>query len=1255
MSSRRVLRTYVWLVASLLVMASAGLFLLLFRWNGKQGDPPVARLYVPGPHDSGKPLLVLEETDEDGCYRLKPAPAQGGEEICRPRTRRPDRRPSSARLESGKSLLEVSLRASGAPLIAVVGGRFFEGDWIGSSSDPRQGSHPLPLRGYGAPHRAARVVRCKPEPGSPACIQVEDRLGRLSIVRRKRARDLPNPLRAGEVYSLADGDQLWLGLVRFDVRVTPQALELAIPTGGTPSGDVWRGGDRRWLGRLWPVEPPESLPKGVVRPKVFEVYPLTVKYEPGHLSRRRTNLEAEDVLQRLVDGEWLCLERGKPDRLAWRSLDEPGCTEPRHSAVSDEASRDYRLARSGRLASEVERLVSRTNALLASRAYLEDPSTLPFSWDWTLARLPDRPAAAPQPVPVKLWGIRFGELWSGWSQPSGKDDLHLPEVVLRSSTARHLLQVFDERGELAQTFYLRGARGAGGAVCLGGSLERFLPEDRLSDAAGDHHPLAGVALASGSGGDAWDATASTGCGGCRLEIVPETGGGVLLRSTGSCDALQREGGTGTGSWRLRPGDTVLWSGSPQLKLRYVRREATAWVAVSDPRTRRRVFSSEFYDRAGLAPLLGESGGAAGVEAAVQRMAGETDARDPVELSIDGDLQLAAASVIRREAQRATRDRKGTALGEPEITAVILDAVSGEVLAAVSHPAGRMTGGLVERPTAWDRGSRQAGPGVNLAFLRRRPVGSVMKIAGLYALVNNGVRAGESEGALAIEGGLPGEKPGISISHASVPDPRDPRLHRTCFTGPHGLPVDDQGFTTGLVEERFARSCNGFFILTGFRFAGPSPLAFGGASGARVEAGGGQLILRLQDQPKLAEVLRSGLAADFRTPDRPPRSLYGILHRLGFHPGLAERREVKAWSEACRAPETWSFGRGSTDTVRVDLAHDWLQGGTATPELCPGRDFVYPTIPSPGRMDPDHISFEEYGAANRVPVQRQVRDGSFPDIQYARFLIGQDDLAMSALGLATLFAPAARQDGRAVRPCLFREQCQPGRAGAPVLDTSRTEQMESLNRALKAVMTEGGTAYADLKHLKLWNHWGGKTGTYDVDLPLLDEQQQRLLSTLREFACGVEGAPAPDENLIRALEKSKRWAPLTEDVRRIRNAGPGAAAGARSCEAPDQPLNPAGVQRYRADGRARDLLDKVTDLLSQPSGEDAETYHAFVLAAPPPRGGWPAASAPASGIVIAVLVDDEKASAKQIGGELARAVDRWAETGGRKAKAALEGR
>ena len=1271
----RLLRRLVIFAAALLILSLSGLGLLLFRWSGERGTPPAGRLYLPGDFERTDRLVTLERLAGSGnaCYRVQVAgaPATAGTDIvCRGK---------ALRVWVDDARLDLTVGARGVPRASIAGLRVREGDWLGSLADREAGGHPrFPLRAQGVPGVAGRAVACEPASSAAGlCLEIHDRLGRLAIVRAADGEvEVPAP---GAVVRLADGDVLWLGLVPFVARQVAGDASPALildridrlrprraaggttPGGTTPGGktpaDIRAGdlgGDRRWLGRLWHVESPDASDRV---PRRFEIFPLRRRYTPHNLSRQRTNLEGEDVLQRLIDGGWLCLEPA-PDletaggpRIAWRPLDRPGC-DAGHSPASLSRSSvdDYRRARYGDLAYLAGTLVNATSAALAEGRYLEDASVLPFVFDWRLASHPAGAGSArrvPQPVPHRLWGVRFGATRNVLRSRRFHRGLP-PTVVPRASTARHLLLVLRD-GELAVSFHLPVA--GPGSVCLGRHATTGGDSPiALRPTSGGHYPLGAAAFLDDPAIGTWLPDPDAVCAGCRLTFEPAgDDGGLTVSSAGACDELPAVR-------TLASGEILPWG---DFELRHVDR-GRPWLAASDPGTGRRHFAEEFSRRGRLRPLLGDAAALSGVEAALGELladAGEVgvpSSLESLELTVDGDLQLAAAAIVDALA------RPQIAEDDPEphrvsVTAVILDARGGDLLAAVNWASGDGDRDAGDEPTAWEMGSGQADVHENAALLRRGAIGSTIKIAGGYALLNNGGLASGAE--IDARRGFreaPVDRGRLYLHRGAR---REPPSRRRCSTGPHVLPRSDAGFTTGTFIRRFAASCNNFFVMTGFRHASSRPATIRSVSRPSrwpaAGAGPRELLLDLRDRDvptlvspapgvqSLAERVRDGLADDFAPADgeglRLPRSLYGILTALGFQP------RPNVFTAQGEAPAELAFDHRARP-VAVPLANGWFSraghdAGVETPALRPGRDFSYPGVPSPGRLD-------EAATRGRTVVERydgnprQVRrfaEGR-ADVQWSMLMIGQSGVEASALGLASLYAPAARDDGRAVSPCLFRANCGPGRAGLPVIDPEGPDA-EILNQALTAVLRDG-TARGGLwrvgrRHL-IGSGWGGKTGTYQVERARFVGLSRERWQRLRARACGVDGVEPP---AIRPTGTR-----VAELARLLARAPAGSALGARACEDTRFPLNPAGVHAYRG-GESPARLDELDAELRRAAETDTLIYHSFVALVPPVRGETGAPS-PAQGLVVAVLVDrqtSDKSLAIQIGAELAAAVERWAAT------------
>ncbi len=1381
------LRRTAFLLAALAGLCLTGLTLLLLRWAGDRGAPPVARLYLPGEWDTQSSVLLSLERQPFAapardCYRVLGRDGDEPATVCAGRP---------LRVHVGDALVDISIGARGVPRVSLAGQRLRTGDWLGSLADPDARPRPrFPLRAYGVPGLAARVVACSSEEATqePAaesasiCLEVHDRLGRLAVARPAfdettagEPGDLPsaldNPLHTGQVYRLFDGDEVWLGLTPFRLSAelpaqpgteedpdrrptwTLARVDRARADPATRTG-TGRGGDRRWLGRLWTQEAPDPAPAPQQR---YSVHPLHQRYTPHNLSRQRVNFEGEDALQRLIDGGWLCLDASDTaaPRLAWRPLDAPGCAASEEalleatssgeppSTPDDELRRLYYQTRHGSLAFLSAGLLAATEAALADGRYLRDPTVLPLAFDWHLQWQGD--GEIPQPVPSALWGVRFGTTRQVHRQDAGTPS-RLPDVLPRSTTSRHVLQLW-QGDELVSTLALARSSEAGqnDAPITGSSLVcHGQPEgeswQRLRTPGHEYLLLGAVTLPSEAGNSAagnsaagkgidggwWSASAQAGCTGCALRFA-STVDGLTLEATGTCPDLPGAAHETTGStlgedtefslppWRL----TVVDRGEP-------------WLARTDPADGGRRFAREFSDAGGLEPLLGGETALAGVEAAVrewrydgggiaQRRRAQNDKqeREAFELTVDADLQLAAAAIVERHAREVVEASEGT-----PVTAVILDADDGAVLAAVNWSPESSGSGTRPRVSAWELGSGQVEATANLAFLRRGAAGSTLKVAGGYALINSGGLLGGATRA----GAVPPPRFDLGVIETrderaqrtgkggqvwlQRPGEERPRRPPRCSTGPHLLPAGDAGFTSCTFVRRFAESCNSFFLLSALRHLDATPASLhelraydpastgvdadalrllrSGRDGVTLLLPGSALAERgRRTQPTTGEILaqrlQHGLAVDFASDSAatageaepaPPRSLYGVLLAAGFQP------QPRPFPPAGRAPAELRFG----DDIAVSLEHRWFQPSalqgplrerrrTSIPALLPGRDFAYPGVPSPGRLDPrtrrgSGAAAEEFYDGEPVQVRRSVDDGRL-ELQVAMMAIGQSSVQTSTLGLAALFAPAARLDGRGVAPCLFRAGCGEARAGRVVLGEDGADLLRAgLRRVLEAPRgTErGGTAYFPLQRTGLGDlaarGWGGKTGTYEVERASWPEaliarrDWQRLVARL----CGVEGVPAPGPSARPAAWSGSRRA-LLSDLETLRQAAPGAGLGSRTCEDPDQPLHPAGIQgyqRYNQDASSAEpsppaRLDRAAGLLRQLLSDDRETltYHAFVIAALPPggeavcsaRGIEPAAVSSARGLVVAVLVDDETPKesgiAVRIGGELADAVERWA--------------
>ncbi|WP_420129151.1 hypothetical protein [Longimicrobium sp.] len=1239
--------------AIFVVLTAMGVYWQACYWRGERGTPPSTRLYLPGRFDHEGPLFRVRVTPGPRCVDVEPVAPRVDVE-------RGSGSPACARsvhvwVEDAR--VEIALDTRGIPVLSIAGARLFRGAVVGSSFAPEEGVA-VPLRSYAVPAAAGVVEGC---PGAPStvCLRVDDRLGRLALLRVPNgpAKDCAvaptdtvarvtgdNPLRAGQFYPLRTGDELWLGLAAYCTRVVDDPRRgPGIELHQRPAPR--QGGRSAWLSRLWPTERPERPASGAIPDSMYTVFAYAALHTPRNLTRERRSLEAEDVLQAVIDAEWLCYSPATL-RVEWRPLERPGCDAPVPRGGDDRA---YRRARNSNLAGLITRVVERTNRLLGEDALLTEPSALPLAFEWEL-QYRDSPPVGVQPVqprPVRLWGVRFGSLVSSTREPHRRESA-LPPVVLGPPGARHVVHL-ERLGAPPLRLTLPTPRVAGGSpgarrICIGPHGARA-----LGGTPGTTLPLGFVGIAEDGAAPGWSADPATRCDGCRLSIADsaEAGGSLRVQTSGPCDALRARGAPIPAAYRWAPGDTLFWEGRSRVQFRHEFLPHGAVVATTDGRTGRRAYARDYYLDAGAAPVVGDPWALAGVEKALRDHAAAVPpggATAPVALTLDPDLQWAAFSIVAQIADAAVHAperRPG-----PAVSAVIFDAERGAVLAAVNWPLTEAVRAPDSPPaaSAWDLDSGQTTPFQNAAFTRRGPVGSTAKVTGLYLLANTrGSLPGAGTVELAGEGRLP-----LVFRDRAGGRREEAVLNVSAGAGRcrHVLPADGIHFSREDVAFQFRESCNSFFQLVGVQYAGAPAAPLRAGNGARrqgdphtadVAAAGGALQVFTPGRNWLYGRILAGLAAD-GNPARPPSSLSGTLFRAGFQPvpGGAD------WL----APSSGLSLRYRGAAVEVPLVNDWLDGGPSGVQLVPGRDFNYPSVPSPGTFWEDTVGstpeIETFLRDGTAEVRRIGRNeavfGPRADAGLGFLMIGQGHYRSSALGLAALYGPAAHSRGWAVSPCLVESGCAGPRSGRLVLDPTGREVVTA---ALQAVV-RAGTAWRalapDVRGELVAAGWGGKTGTITPPPP----PGSRVLPGEFDWpkhlwhACGVRGVPLPppDERgagLHAAL--AKRGSSLPADsLLSIFVGAPGRGAGASACEA----LNPGGVQRFAPLGWA-DLLDRAASVFGPRAGaaESAESHHAFVAVAPP-RPGWPS-----SGIVVVVIVDDAADIAVEIGGELARAVERWA--------------
>ena len=1234
-----------------LTLGLGGGYMVMFGWRGTDGDPTTTQLYLPLLAASDRALVIGKPTPgRPLCYDVHvPGEATIAQELCYEKTLR-------RRLRDGV-VIQLSVGSSGAPAASIVGGEFQLGEWIGSNASLTSNNPRIPLRSYGSPDKAAQVVPCTQQilatvtTDSIWCIRVVERLGRLAIGNEQ---GIVRRLVAGNTYALQSNETFWIGLTPYEVHAAPQtgisppALQLAIRSRPAEHG---ADGDRRWLGRLTSVDlvDVERARKHGAMAKPFAVYPMRIRYTANHLSRQRTDLEAEDVVQRLIDAELLCLNM--PDlKVAWRSIANPGCSDPRapDPSTAKQLEADYDLARIGFLSPLVSRLISRTNASLASLGFLRDPSVLTLDFDWGMQELPFVKGTRVgegsfQPTPRELWGVHHGTTQISLQLPLRQ---HTSQAVSLSKSTSVFVADLMQNGRKLGEFATLSAQGKPvgttvGSVCVGGGVAGG--ESLVGRTA-----FLGVAGVLPNGSITWAANETAGCtSGCRVELLANDTTARALRfdiGTG-CRTLPRKLGA-TGQADIVEAGDVIAIGVGNMTLQFRSRgvrPAVAWKTVEDQSW---IVSREFLDSANVGPLLGLPAAQSGVLAAINDHRFETveaDSSTSYELTIDGDLQKALVQIVREEISIKSHVFGGVTPKDARLSAVVMDGRSGAVLASISTGGDAALPAFAQSmPTAWELASEQARGSENTAFVRRGPIGSTMKVATLYALSNDptiGHGPMGGPGTVVEAGGGNGRGGGEIVLASS--DRNRPRSVRRCL-GRHYLPRTSTAITRELIAENFAKSCNGFFSMTGIMYASGRPASLSAAPNGNdslaitIEEKRDSVIFSVSDRLAIGNRIRRGLAADVEAGnENVPHSLFGVLLRLGFGP-MVDRAPGTAVTRV-RAAHRYAFEYDAKQFETL-LHDDWFSSRGKGPALLAGRDFNYPTVPSPGRFDVG-TGFPEYADGLAIPTPGQAT--TFPPVELAQLLIGQGEVEVSALGLAGMYSPMARVDGRMVKPCLFVLSCNVAIGARVVADASTlTLDAPVSSTALREVLRRGTASNAAAAAKAQLQSWGGKTGTYNrvrMSWPAAfgnETSWEKLVA----HACGVQLLTMPD---VRVLQRHLLTANTVHAayVQTLLASPPGAATGARACVSA-RTLNPSGIHHNVEADRAI-LLDNLAEWLDARKTTTEVKNHAIVLLSLPRRGITEPAGSRSEGIIIAVLEDADADIAKSVGIRMAVVLEQWA--------------
>jgi hypothetical protein len=422
---------------------------------------------------------------------------------------------------------------------------------------------------------------------------------------------------------------------------------------------------------------------------------------------------------------------------------------------------------------------------------------------------------------------------------------------------------------------------------------------------------------------------------------------------------------------------------------------------------RRVYT-EVASGLGLMPLLGVRGIIDGLDAALP--AGARD--ETTVLTIDPWLQRDVHQALRN--QLASLDVYRDAM---QVSAAALDPETGAVVGLWTYPDELHDPAVVAKlPPLEDGDVPRASH--DLAGMRGRKVGSVLKLISGIVLAHRGLLDGPAGGASAH---VPCERRRI-VDHA----------RSTSFLLDDGHPAElpiGEGAVTRLFEQGFAASCNGYFSLAGTVLigAGPLPTWREGSTCATPPVG---TWLVCPEEGERRVVLPAGTKLDVLA--REGRDAVGA-------PGWFGRAERLGWRSA-ESPQSSSRPIWFADLPRAR-----------------GRVFEYP----------------EY-----QPIAESADQG--PWLGFARETVGlAPQSRVSALAVAVLYSVLAREDGRVAAPRLLYDA--PARA-YQVIDPAHLGALARLRDAAAQVVKPGGTAGTVFAgRVPAGLRFGGKTGSFSLDV------------------------------------------------------------------------------------------------------------------------------------------------------------------------------
>ncbi len=1140
--------------------------------------------------------------------------------------------------------LEVDVPKGGEGVLATVG--------LGRDADIV-----LPVAGMGVEHLLLRApADCG---GGLLCVENGGLRGSLVIDSSARLRTEEGGTRVaagesapllrrapghGEAVPVHDGDHIWAGQVpmvvervRVDLDGATQ-VRMRIPD--TERDDpTWRrlAGDRRWMSLELPSWPLAMLkaadtPLGweadgqkrfvaFSREELFSSSPWPWMWRT-HLADHRVEYELEERLQAFIDNELLCFDSDYdpadppgphepfPARFRWNLETGVACDgspipppEPELFRAAEEQAHDRETT---------DKLRRAAASLRDLPEAVPDPSELGFVFDWARVAGEDDMVL----VPTRVLGVRPFSTRSGPSAspavPDGDTSCRLarsgyarPPIDLAQGSTSAFLEV--EEGTLAGSRLLLSSDES--TICLG---DRARAGVELSSAAVVPLGHLGVRGASAT----WDPAEKLGSESATCATFWRQDGVLQVTRTGPGELLLEPPGSETTRLEDLAEDTPnpledgarlrLESGSYELVLLLSDPDNPDRAAESVVRDERVVRRYPFGED--LAAVVGVRGVVYGgleswLEPGVWREASEAwedtcdelpAEQEGVELMLSGDLQrIIAAELSAVLSDTEPAGRAETVTGQ----AVLLHAPTGDLHAVVNHPSfdpndkvalEELQARLRQRDGNW----RAPAELENLAFRRNKGAGSVYKLATSYAMARGGLLDQPARPAL-------DDISCVRMVFSSLHLPDDPSEEATLFPEDPGAVrtiktvrcSDDEGrrqtfhaasASAGFFDA-FRKSKNPCFALATIDLVPSAKVGFGESSAIQPEVSGGlwktggDLVVVLDPGFSIEDDLgRDNLFVD---------TLVQLGHRTHYRMAFSsqDKDAVNGISFPTVGAARWLPG------VRL--------GG-----------FVYPSFEGPEIYGLDDgqkrkIDFRYSRAGQASELQRHL--GVTHLANYARLGYGLGGVQTSALGLAVMASPMARDDHGVVSPDLVRMEGEEElRLSTEALMTD--EQADRVEAAMRAVVgVSGSTAVRYFQGSPLQDRIGGKTGTFATQAasnPAPVTQGGLARAGIEAWACGQVGATyerSDWETLALSLSTASGWRragrtmrerPYLEAVVADVLAGEtpphGFGAGAQACEAVSP--NRAGVS---ANLGTEDLpvdggvwLDEVLGLFATPAPE-----------------------------------------------------------------------